>query len=415
MSFILPNALKPYARFPQWVIWKYEERHGKKTKVPFRPEQPSRYASSKDASTWSNYQTALNAFEEYGDFDGIGICLFGSELAAFDIDDCRDPETGAVHPWALALVERCATYAEVTPSGRGLRIIGVSSSGEQLQRKLKVPGTMITVEPYRNTQRYITVTGDQLEGTPDVLADIDAVMDALVEELGKAKAKTNGHDKDDAPKGKTKLSSTLIAMLKLPDPGKGKECAGLPTRSDYLFLFFREAHRGRIAVKTVVEACLDETFAGCAIREHVRENGDDEAYVKRQIERFREKMAGENDSEFERDENNKIRVRSQHNIRVALGLLGVTLSYDEFSDRMLIKGLDKFDVLNDAAIDRLWLAIDQRFKLLPPNDFFITVVKDFARANKLHPVCDYLDALVWDKKQRIDKWLVTYAGTKDTA
>ena len=118
--FILPAALKPYAGLPHWVIWRFEERSGKKTKVPFRPKQPSRYASSKDPETWSDYQTALNALDDHGDFDGVGFCLMDSELAAFDIDDCIDQD-GSIHAWALALIKRCNTYAEITPSGRGLQ------------------------------------------------------------------------------------------------------------------------------------------------------------------------------------------------------------------------------------------------------------------------------------------------------
>ena len=82
--------------------------------------------------------------------------------------------------------------------------------------------------------------------------------------------------------------------------------------------------------------------------------------------------------------------------------------------RFFSRLLEKFYVLNDAAIDRMWLAVDQRFKMLPPYDFFFTVVKDFARANSFHPVRDYLAALKWDGVKRIDNWLVAYAGTKDT-
>src|SRR5262245_45260083 len=45
-------------------------------------------------------------------------------FAAFDIDKCRNPETGEIHPWAMALVEKAASYTKITISGTGLRIIG---------------------------------------------------------------------------------------------------------------------------------------------------------------------------------------------------------------------------------------------------------------------------------------------------
>ena len=60
------------------------------------------------------------------------------------------------------------------------------------------------------------------------------------------------------------------------------------------------------------------------------------------------------------------------------------------------------------------MTIDQRFKFLPSKDMLYDVVADAARLNKYHPVRDYLDSLVWDGVPRIDNWLTTYAGVKDT-
>jgi primase-polymerase (primpol)-like protein len=92
-------------------VWKWATSDkGKSTKVPYRPDAPSKTASSTDPSTWSSYETAVNAVE-FGDADGIGFCLFRSEFAAFDIDDCRNRETGEIDPWARALVDRAASYA----------------------------------------------------------------------------------------------------------------------------------------------------------------------------------------------------------------------------------------------------------------------------------------------------------------
>jgi predicted P-loop ATPase len=95
-------------------------------------------------------------------------------------------------------------------------------------------------------------------------------------------------------------------------------------------------------------------------------------------------------------------------------LLNVTVRYDSFHDRMLITGLEGHDTLNDAAVEKLWLLIDERYKLLPDKDFFFVVVKETARRNTFHPVRDYLDALRWDGVKRIDTWLSTYGRAKDT-
>lgn len=37
-----------------------------------------------------------------------------------------------------------------------------------------------------------------------------------------------------------------------------------------------------------------------------------------------------------------------------------------------------------------------------------------AYENSYHPVIEYLDGLVWDEVERVDRWLIDYAGAKDT-
>jgi len=106
--------------------------------------------------------------------------------------------------------------------------------------------------------------------------------------------------------------------------------------------------------------------------------------------------------------------RSQHNIRTAIDLLGVRLRYDRFHDRLLISGLAGYEVLDDPAVDKLWLTIDERYKFLPVKDFFITVVEEAARRDSFRPILDYLDGLRRDGVERIDSWLVNYAVADDT-
>lgn len=139
------------------------------------------------------------------------------------------------------------------------------------------------------------------------------------------------------------------------------------------------------------------------------------------VEHFGEKEAKAitkiigSDGDFARDkESGKIIARSQANITKALELLGITVRCDSFQDQMLISGLTGFSLLDDRAMERLWLTIDEQFKFLPPKDFFWIVIADAARRNSFHPVRDYLDALKWDGKRRIDTWLNDYAQAKAT-
>jgi predicted P-loop ATPase len=122
----------------------------------------------------------------------------------------------------------------------------------------------------------------------------------------------------------------------------------------------------------------------------------------------------DSNDDFELGGDNKIKARSQKNIAVALRRLNISLSYNEFSDQIMIEGLDHFELLDEAVIVRLWFLIDEHFKFQPAKEFFRDAVTDLARANRFHPVRDFIDELKWDGVKRIDKWLVTYAGVKDT-
>lgn len=117
--------------------------------------------------------------------------------------------------------------------------------------------------------------------------------------------------------------------------------------------------------------------------------------------------------EIERDKNGKV-IASQRNIKLAIGLLGVHLSRDEFQDRLLIEGLEGFGpALSDAALNRMRMQIDEKYHLSAAKDFFTDVVFDIAHQNSFHPVRDYLDGLEWDGVSRLDGWLHRYGGAKD--
>lgn len=136
-------------------------------------------------------------------------------------------------------------------------------------------------------------------------------------------------------------------------------------------------------------------------------------YAIRQIERAKQRVVLA-DSDFELTEDHKKRVRSQHNIRVALAKLGVTIKLDVFRQRMVASGLDEGDVyVDDAVVRRLWLQTEREFGFLPSKDFYYEVLADTASTNSFHPVCDHFDALTWDGTPRIANWLTRYAGAAD--
>lgn len=183
----LPAALDAMRADARWLVWRWEPhpKSGKLTKVPFIADAPRYKAASSRPSTWRAFEVAVAAYEA-GEAHGIGFALAGSTFGMFDLDDCRDPETGAIAAWAQAQVDRSGSYAEVTTSGTGLRIIG-RATGPKVHRNQAVLGSDGgRIETYRSCERYVVVTGDRLPGSPDHLADLDAEIDSTVAWLDEA-------------------------------------------------------------------------------------------------------------------------------------------------------------------------------------------------------------------------------------
>src|SRR5262249_49726818 len=148
----LPPALKPYASQERWMVWRYKKtKKGRITKPPYQARNPRENASSTNPATWSDFATAAAVYEA-GQADGIGIGLYRSALAACDIDDCRNPQTGELEPAARRLIERAQSYSEVTVSGTGVRIL-FTATGGKIHKKQTVPNANgMTIETYRQAE-----------------------------------------------------------------------------------------------------------------------------------------------------------------------------------------------------------------------------------------------------------------------
>lgn len=154
----------------------------------------------------------------------------------------------------------------------------------------------------------------------------------------------------------------------------------------------------------------DDTWG---ISAHVRDQKRPVDYAWRQIGRARQTIDADGEP-FQSDKDGKPYV-NQHNIRLAMSKLGVSVRHDTFAGRLLVSGLDGCGPhLDDAALDRLWLDADERFRFRPPWDFFVKVVVDTARRAPFYPVLDYIGGLCWDGVPRLDQWLPSYGGADDT-
>src|SRR5215831_2434401 len=185
----LPWALQPLTAQDRWVVWPWELRttkggNQKWTKPPRQARDPDRNARSNDPLTWGSYADAVTAVAA-GKADGIGYMLQGSDIGAIDLDHCVDSENGKLVPWAERLQnEALGAYREITVSGRGLRILG-KVNGPETHRKFTFDRkTGAGIELYRNTARYITISGLEMGGPCTELPPLDEFIDRLLQRHG---------------------------------------------------------------------------------------------------------------------------------------------------------------------------------------------------------------------------------------
>src|SRR6185436_12983719 len=116
------------------------------------------------------------------------------------------------------------------------------------------------------------------------------------------------------------------------------------------------------------------------------------------------------DSDFIRVDG-KIVAKNQENIRRAVELLGHDLSYNEFSDKMLVDGKP----MEDREVNNMLTRIEIEYKFQPPENYFERVIKFLAWSKPFHPVKEFLNSLTWDGVERADRWLIVSGGAADTA
>ena len=171
------SALDELRQHRQWVCWDYVTRPGatKPTKPPMSPHT-GRGASHAKPADWGTYEQA-EAMAARRNFAGVGFILSETDdFTGIDLDKCRDPATGKLDQWADDIVALGETYWEVSPSGTGLR----SFVRGKIRKTVKCDTAH--VEVYRSL-RYLTITGDHIEGTPEDIRPAPTTLEWLMERV----------------------------------------------------------------------------------------------------------------------------------------------------------------------------------------------------------------------------------------
>jgi hypothetical protein len=166
-------------RRQQWVVWRHELRDGERTKVLYNAHTGGR-AKVSLPDTWTTYEHARSVAAS-GNYAGIGYVFAADDpFTCIDLDHCRNPETGAIAPWAMEIISAFASYAEPSAgSGKGVHIIGYGKKIHDRCRNWKHEhGTQIEVYEHG---RFLTMSEQPLPGC-DAIRDIQGPLDTFIAE-----------------------------------------------------------------------------------------------------------------------------------------------------------------------------------------------------------------------------------------
>jgi len=192
-----------------WICWREGMRDGKTTKIPTKPYRTSGDINA-DVTNPEHRRDFDTAWDSLNDSrvnaDGLGF-VFSDDIfiVGIDLDKCLDPDTGETEEWAQKIIDRINSYTEVSPSGTGVHILvgGMLPSGGNRKGR---------VEMY-DSDRYFTVTGAHVEGTPTEIRKCQDEIEAVHLEFIRDSV---------SPDGQT----TLSRGTKVEDSGNGDDAGG---------------------------------------------------------------------------------------------------------------------------------------------------------------------------------------------
>ena len=209
----IPAELKQLNR---WLVWRWKWTGEKYDKPPLQVN--GKNAKSNDPSTWTTFDAVVAALPK---FDGIGFTLRDSGIVGIDLDDCRDPETGVISEPAASIIWAANTYAEVSPSRTGVKMLVHA----KLPAKRKKVNHDLNVEVY--DRQYFTITGNRVPGTPATINDrqteIEWVLNTYVDAAKSTHENSESHTGRDrnATDGMSDIETARSALAAISNSGDG--------------------------------------------------------------------------------------------------------------------------------------------------------------------------------------------------
>lgn len=178
---------KELTELDQWVLWRYEAD----TKRPYSAKT-KKLGSSTNPADWAPFDDVMAVYDKHPErWTGIGFVFAEDDnLCGIDLDNCILPG-GQMKPWASQIIERMQSYAEISPSGKGIKIFTQAKlPGAGIKRYLLTDGTITTEQRHPNEDgaieiydhgRYFTVTGNAISeiGVENCSAEVERLYSVL--------------------------------------------------------------------------------------------------------------------------------------------------------------------------------------------------------------------------------------------
>ncbi len=181
---VLENIPEELRFHHQWILWKAKQQDKKWTEIPY-----SYLGRNVDALI----PHPLGTFKQVCDvfiycqklaFTGLSFALaLKDPFVVFDLNDCRDPQTGAIESWALEILNRLFSYSEISPSGTGLRTL--------IKGSLPPEGRSNGPVKIFEHGRYLAITGHRLPHYPTRIMERSSQAARLYDRLVDRSPKTN--------------------------------------------------------------------------------------------------------------------------------------------------------------------------------------------------------------------------------
>lgn len=233
-----PITLHSLASEPCWVAWRLEKRGEDRTKVPY--VAVGKMARANDGP-WLTRAEAEALYEKLPNpllMGGVGIefCDLddGRSIGGLDLDACRNAATGDLEDWAGDVIDSFDSYAEVSPSGTGVKVYFTFNTDDwPMLREAMGPGSKYGKQFKRGGgkhppaielhlgNRYFAITDDIVYGMPHEFRHVPTAQ--IIELItttgpaftGKAQGKAKPATK---PKGKVGGETATLPPLEYGDP-----------------------------------------------------------------------------------------------------------------------------------------------------------------------------------------------------